>query len=467
MDELLERASALAGDYLDGVGERPVGVPIAPDGLRAALGGPLPELGDDPVRLIETIARDVDPGLVATNGPRYFGFVIGGSLPVTVATAWLAAAWDQNAGNYVSSPAASVVEEVAGGWLVDLLGLPSGASVGFVTGATMANFTGLAAGRHAVLRDVGWDVESMGLFGAPPINVLVGDEAHTTIFVALRMLGLGADRVIRVAVDDQGRMRPDELRQALARAGGPTIVCGQAGNVNTGAFDPLRAIGEAAREAGAWLHVDGAFGLWAAASDRYRPLIDGIELAHSWGTDAHKTLNVPYDCGIAFTADPEAHRSAMNVTAAYLMRGADDAYTAYDWVPESSRAARGLGVYAALRSLGRTGVAEQVDRYCALARRMAERLGRADGVEILNEVGFTQVLARFAAPGEDAPAADRRTQAVAAAIQRDGTCWLGTTTWRDLVAIRISISNASTTEEDIDRSADAILRCARAVEVTV
>jgi glutamate/tyrosine decarboxylase-like PLP-dependent enzyme len=416
--------------------------------------------------VIEALARDADPGLVATVGPRYFGFVIGGSLPVTVATAWLSAAWDQNAGNYASSPAASVIEEAAGRWLVDILGLPDGATVGFVTGATMANFTGLAAGRHAVLRDVGWDVESSGLFGAPPINVVVGAEAHSTIFVALRMLGLGADRVIRVAVDEQGRMRPDELRRTLAQAGGPTIVCAQAGNVNSGAFDPLRPIGEAVRDAGAWLHVDGAFGLWAAASRQHRSLTDGIELAKSWATDAHKTLNVPYDCGIVFSADPEAHRSAMNVTAAYLLRGSDDAYTAYDWVPESSRAARGLGVYAALRTLGRIGVADQVDRYCALARRMADRLGRADGVEILNEVGFTQVLVRFSAPGEDAAAADRRTQAVAEAVQRDGTCWLGTTSWRGVVAIRVSVSNASTTEEDIDRSADAILRCARAVEVT-
>ena len=465
MDELLERASALAREYLDGVAERPVGVPIDPGVLRSALGGPIPERGEDPVRLIEALARDVDPGLVGSVGPRYFGFVIGGSLPVTVATAWLSAAWDQNAGNYASSPAASVIEEVAGRWLVEILGLPAGASVGFVTGATMANFTALAAGRHAVLRDVGWDVESTGLFGAPPINVLVGAEAHSTVFVALRMLGLGADRVVKVEVDDQGRMRPDKLRTTLAALEGPTIVCAQAGNVNTGAFDPLRPIGEMARAAGAWLHVDGAFGLWAAASDRHRSLTDGIELAHSWGSDAHKTLNVPYDCGIVLTADPEAHRAAMNVTAAYLIRGADDAYTAYDWVPESSRAARGLGVYAALRALGRIGVAEQVDRYCALARRMAERLARAEGVEILNEVGFTQVLVRFSAPGEDAAAADRRTQAVAEAVQRDGTCWLGTTTWRDLVALRVSVSNASTTEDDIDRSADAILRCARAVEV--
>jgi glutamate/tyrosine decarboxylase-like PLP-dependent enzyme len=331
----------------------------------------------------------------------------------------------------------------------------------------MANFTGLAAARHAVLRDAGWDVESKGLFGAPPINVLVGEEAHTTIFVALRMLGLGADRVIKVAVDDQGRMRPDDLKRRLAAVTGPTIVGGQAGNVNSGAFDPLRPIAEAVRETGGWLHVDGAFGLWAAASDRYRSLTAGLELADSWATDAHKTLNVPYDCGIAFTADPDAHRAAMNVTAAYLVRGSDDAYNAYDWVPESSRAARGLGVYTALRVLGRAGVAAQVDRYGALARRMAERLSRADGVEILNDVGFTQVLVRFAAPGEEAAAADRRTQAVAAAVQRDGTCWLGTTTWHGLAAVRVSVSNASTTEQDIDRSADAILRCAQTIEVAV
>ncbi len=304
MDELLERASALAREYLDGVAERPVGVPIDPGVLRAALGGPIPERGEDPVRLIEALARDVDPGLVATVGPRYFGFVIGGSLPVTVATAWLSAAWDQNAGNYASSPAASVIEEVAGRWLVDILGLPAGASVGFVTGATMANFTALAAGRHAVLRDVGWDVESTGLFGAPPINVVVGAEAHSTVFVALRMLGLGADRVIKVAVDEQGRMRPDELGATLARLDGPTIVCAQAGNVNSGAFDPLRPIGEMAREAGAWLHVDGAFGLWAAASDRYRSLTDGIELAHSWGPMPTRPSTCPMTAGSSSRQTP-------------------------------------------------------------------------------------------------------------------------------------------------------------------
>jgi glutamate/tyrosine decarboxylase-like PLP-dependent enzyme len=259
-------------------------------------------------------------------------------------------------------------------------------------------------------------------------------------------------------------MRPDDLRSTLARLDGPTIVCAQAGNVNSGAFDPLRPIGEAVRAHRGWLHVDGAFGLWAAASDAYRRYVDGIELAHSWATDAHKTLNVPYDSGLVFTADPEAHRSAMNVTAAYLVRGDEEAYNAYDWVPESSRSARGLHVYAALRTLGRSGVAALVERYSALARRMAERLA-AGGAEILNEVEFTQVVARFSGAGDDREAADRRTRAVAAAVQRDGTCWLGTTTWHDVVAIRVSISNATTTEEDIDRSAAAILRCAADVTV--
>ncbi|MCE9592605.1 MAG: aspartate aminotransferase family protein [Planctomycetes bacterium] len=461
--ELLDRAAELARGYLAGLRERSVGVPIAPDALRAVLGGPLPERPDDPKRMLERLATAVEPGLVATAGPRYFGFVMGGSLPVAVATSWLAAAWDQNAGNYVSSPAMSVVEEVAGTWLKDVLRLPADASFGFVTGGTMANFVGLAAARHAVLRDAGWDVEAKGLNGAPPITVLAGEEAHVTIYVALRLLGLGVERVVRVAADEQGRMCADELERELRAVRGPTIVCAQAGNVNSGAFDPLRPIGEAAAKAGAWLHVDGAFGLWAAASDELRHQLDGVELARSWATDAHKWLNVPYDCGIALTADPVAHRAAMNVTAAYLVRGNDDAYNAYDWVPESSRAARGLGVYAALRTLGRSGVRELVDRCCALARRMARRLSEARGVTILNDVVLDQVLVRFAAPGDDAVAADQRTRAVATKVQQDGTCWLGTTTWRGRVALRISVTNWSTTEADIDRTAEAILRCATEV----
>jgi len=464
--ELLRRAAELAVEYLAELPERPVGRPIAPELLRKALGRELADQGEDPASVIEELARGVDPGLVATAGPRYFGFVIGGSLPVTVATAWLAAAWDQNAGNYPASPAASVVEEVAGGWLRDLFGLPAGVSFGFVTGGTMANFTALAAARHAVLGQAGVDVEADGLFGAPPVTVVVGAEAHTTIFVALRMLGLGGDRVTRVAADAQGRMRPDELRGALSGISGPTIVCAQSGNVNSGAFDPLREIADATNEIGAWLHVDGAFGLWAAASPTISHYLDGHTGAQSWATDAHKWLNVPYDCGLVFVRDPEAHRAAMAVTAAYLVRGAE-AYNAYDYVPESSRQARGLSVYTALRTLGRSGVAALVERCCAQARRMADRLSAASGASILNDVVLNQVLVRFAAAADDGPSADKRTQAVIDAVQRDGTCWLGGTTWHGVGAMRISVSNWSTSEADIDQSAEAILRCAASEGVPV
>jgi glutamate/tyrosine decarboxylase-like PLP-dependent enzyme len=464
---LLRLAAELAREYLAALPERPVGRPIEPDALRSALGGELPDHGEDPEQVLARLTRSAEPGLVATAGPRYFGFVIGGSLPVTVATEWLAAAWDQNAGNYSASPAGAVIEEVAGSWLKELFRLPATASVGFVTGGTMANFTALAAARHAVLAAVGYDVEASGLFDAPPVSVIVGAEAHTTIFVALRMLGLGSERVTRVTVDGQGRMRPDELQRALDTASGPIIVCAQAGNVNTGAFDPLAEIVAAATDHGAWLHVDGAFGLWAAASPALRHHVDGLEHAMSWATDAHKWLNVPYDCGMVFVADPEAHRAAMTVTAAYLQRGADGAYQAYDYVPESSRHARGLSVYTALRSLGRSGVAELIDRCCALARHMAERLGSASGVTILNDVVLNQVLIRFAGPDDDDPRADDRTAAVVAAVQADGTCWAGGTLWQGRVAMRISVSNWSTTEEDIDRSAEAILRCAASNGVKV
>ncbi len=465
---LLARAAELASDYLAGLAERPVGRPVEPAVLRAALGGQLPERSEDPASVLEALVRGVEPGLVASAGPRYFGFVIGGSLPVTVATEWLAAAWDQNAGNYPASPAASVVEEIAGSWLRELFGLPAGASVGFVTGGTMANFTALAAARHGVLASVGHDVEADGLFEAPAIRVVAGDEAHTTIFVALRMLGLGAERVTRVPVDGQGRMRPDELRRVMAGGSGPTIVCAQAGNVNSGAFDPLGEVAAMTREHGAWLHVDGAFGLWARASGALRHHLEGVELADSWATDAHKWLNVPYDSGVVFVADPGAHRAAMQVTAAYLVRGAEEAvYNEYDWVPESSRHARGFSVYAALRTLGRAGVAELVERCCAVARRMAERLSAAPGVTILNEVVLNQVLVRFAAPGDDEPQADSRTAAVAVAVQRDGTCWAGGTTWQGQGAMRISVSNWSTTEADADRSVESILRCAASEGVPV
>jgi glutamate/tyrosine decarboxylase-like PLP-dependent enzyme len=459
--ELLEQTRSLAADFLQGLSQRSVRGSSTLAELRARLDGPLP---DDPVEaleVIEELARSAGPGLVATAGPRYFGFVIGGSLPAALAADWLTSAWDQNAGLYATSPAASVVEDVAAAWLLDLLGLPRDASLGLVTGCQMANFTGLAAGRHAVLARAGWEVEEDGLAGAPSVNVVIGDEAHVTILSALRLLGLGSRRALRVKADGQGRMLPAELRRVLAGCEGPTLVCAQAGNVNTGAFDPVEEIAAIAHEHGAWLHVDGAFGLWAAASPRLRHFVQGVGLADSWATDAHKWLNVPYDCGIVAVRDTKAHKTAMTASAAYLVQTEGAERDPLDWSPEFSRRARGFPVYAALRSLGRNGVAELVERGCALARRMAERLGAAPGVSILNEVVLNQVLVRFEPQaGGDA---DAFTRAVIAEVQREGTCWLGGTRWHGVEAMRVSVSNWSTTDADIDRAAEAILAAARRV----
>ncbi len=401
---------------------------------------------------------------MATPGPRYFGFVVGGSQPAALAADWLTSAWDQNAGLYVMSPAAAVAEEVVGRWLVELFGLPAGTSCGFTSGATMANFTALAAARHAVLRDAGWDVEERGLFGAPEIRVVLGDEAHATVFAALQMLGLGRGRVHRVAADRQGRMQPDALRATLAGLPGPTIVAAQAGNVNTGAFDLVPEIAGAVRAHGGWLHVDGAFGLWAAASPRLCDRVAGLEQCDSWTTDAHKWLNVPYDSGLVFVRDAAAHRTAMTHGAAYYVETAGAERDNYNWVPESSRRARGFTIHAALRALGRDGLAALIDGCCAHARRFAELLGAHPAVTILNDVVLNQVLVRFAPPGEagDAPsdAADALTRDVIARVQADGTCWLGGTTWHGMAAMRISVSSWATTADDVDRSAAAILRCA-------
>jgi glutamate/tyrosine decarboxylase-like PLP-dependent enzyme len=460
--ELLRRTAELAADFLDGLGDRPVGRPIAADELRARLGGPLEARGRDPRDVVEALAAAVEPGIVASAGPRYFGFVVGGSLPAAVAADWLTATWDQNGGLYVLSPAASVVEETAAGWLVDLLGLPDGTSVGFTTGATMANFVALAAARHALLARVGRDVERDGMFGGPEIPVVVGAEAHVTIHVSLQMLGLGRERVTRVEADEQGRMRADRLRDALAALETPAIVCAQAGNVNTGAFDPLPEIAAAVRDNGGWLHVDGAFGLWAAAAPGRRALVEGLAGADSWTTDCHKWLNVPYDSGLAFVRDAAAHHAAMTLGAAYYVETAGAERDPYNWVAESSRRARGFAVYAALRSLGRDGLAELIERCCRLAQRMADRLAAEPGVEILNDVVLNQVLVRFL-DGDDAALSDARTREIVAAVQRDGTAWLGGTTWHGMGAMRVSVSGWRTTEADIDRAADAILRCARSV----
>jgi glutamate/tyrosine decarboxylase-like PLP-dependent enzyme len=449
---------SIARAYIASRADRPVWPTATLPELRTALGGPLPDSPIDPLDVIDTLARVAEPGLVTTTGPRYFGFVTGGALPATVAAEWLTAAWDQPAALYVMSPAAAVVEEVAGAWLLDVLGLPLSASVGFVTGCHMANFTALAAARHEQLRRAGWDVEADGLQGAPKIAVVVGDEVHVSVIGALRLLGIGANQVLRVAADDQGRLRPEALESALDDLAGPAIVCAQAGNVNTGAFDPLDAIADVAGRHNAWLHVDGAFGLWASASANLRPLIRGVERADSWATDAHKWLNVPYDSGLVFVAHPAAHRAAMSLNAAYLVRSPDEPREGMDWVPESSRRARGFAVYAALRSLGRSGLEHMLDRCCRLARHFAARLAAEARIRILNDVVLNQVLVRVQAPKGDADALTRETLR---RVQEERICWLGGTRWHGMDAMRISVSNWSTTERDVDRSADSIVRAVR------
>ena len=454
-DRVLERAHLHARHFLTTIDRRHVGTKATREGLTAALGGPLGEDPADPADVIDRLVTNGDAGIVADAGPRYFGFVTGGAHPAAVAAEWLLSTWDQNAALYVMSPAAAVIEDIAAGWVLDVLGLPAQASVGFVTGAHMANVTALAAARHEVLRRAGWDVESDGLQGAPRVHVVVGAEAHVSIFAALRLVGFGVTTIRRAAADAQGRMDPTSLAAELRQCTGPTIVCAQAGHVGTGAFDPFVPIAAAAREHGAWLHVDGAFGLWAAASPVTRRLTAGVEQADSWATDAHKWLNVPYDCGIVMCAHSGAHRAAMSQRASYLIRGSDEQRNGMDWVPESSRRARGVPVYATMRALGRRGIAHLVERCCALATRMAERLRGEPGVKVLNEVVLNQVLVRF---GD-------RTAAVIGRVQDEGVCWLGGTTWDGHDAMRVSVSSWRTAEDDIDRSADSIIRAWRAEQV--
>lgn len=461
--DLLQRTTDLALEYLATLPERPVGRPVNYVGLLASLGGALPAEGEDSLQVIERLVAAATPGLVATAGPRYFGFVVGGAHPASLAADWLAAAWDQNAGAYVLSPAAAAAEEIVRTWLVDLFGLPREMSLGFTTGGTMANFTALAAARCALLRTAGWNVEEQGLFGAPALTVVTNDESHVSIFASLQMLGLGRERVIRVPADAQGRMQADKLQAVLAGLNTPVLVCAQAGNVNTGAFDPLPDIVPLVRACKGWLHVDGAFGLWAAASPQLQHLTTGIELADSLAVDCHKWLNVPYDSGLVFIRDRVAHHEAMTLSAPYYAAGAEAGRDNHNWVPEASRRARGFAIYATLRALGRTGVAELIERCCYLARRMAERLAQDANVQILNDVVLNQVLVRFLpSSGGDV---DAFTAAVIQRIQEDGTCWAGGTTWHGMHAMRIAVSNWSTTESDIDRSADAMLRCAQEARV--
>ena len=450
-DPLLDRARELAGAYLAGLAERPVRAEGDADGLRL----PLPDAGTPALEVLETLAAAAEPGLIASAGPRYFGFVTGGALPVALAADWLTTAWDQNAALHVMSPAAAAAETAVTGWVRDLLGLPAEVSAGVATGAQMANVTALAAARHAVLTRAGWDVEERGLQGAPWLRVLAGEEAHVTVFNALRLLGLGRGTVELVPADGQGRMRAGALDEALERASRePTIVCAQAGNVDTGAFDPLFDIVSACHEHGAWCHVDGAFGLWAAAAPRRAHLVAGAAGADSWAVDAHKWLNVPYDAAFAFTADTEAHAAAMRLTAPYLTEAGAAERNGADWVPEASRRARAFPAWAALRFLGRDGVAELVERCCALAARIAARLETDPRVDVLNDVVLNQVLVRV---DDD----DAATEAAIRRVQQDGTCWLGGTRRRGRAAMRISVSGWATTEADADRSADAILAAIR------
>ena len=471
---LLASVQKHASSWLESVGDRPVRASAAAEELHQMLGGPIPQEGIAPETLTEILARASVKGTVASTGPRYFGFVVGGNLPAALAADWLVSTWDQNAGIYVLSPLVSVIEQITGAWLRELAGiyvlsplvsvieqitgawlrelagLPPAMSFGFVTGGHMANFTALAAARHHVLRHAGWDVEANGLYGAPPVEVVASEEAHYTISTSVRFLGLGANRVRRIPTDSQGRMNAADLASALRGIKGPCIVCAQAGNVNTGAFDPISEIAEYAKDRGAWLHVDGAFGLWAAASPARAALLHGIEKADSVATDAHKWLNVPYDCGITFCRDEAAHRGAMSLAAAYILSTGGER-DPHEFVPEESRRARSVPVYAAVRSLGRKGLAELVERNCRQARRFAEALASA-GYEVLNDVVLNQVLVSFGTP--------EQTQRTMAAIQEDGTCWCGGTVWKGRTAMRISVCNWSTTDADVERSIEAILQAA-------
>ena len=447
--KILERVLDEATAFLDGLPDRRVAARTDVNGVAAALRRPLSDEGAEPLEVIEELIAGAEPGVLAIPSGRFFGWVMGGVLPATLAADWLTSTWDQNSGLLVSSPAAAGAEWVASEWLLDLIGLPPTSAVGFVTGAMMANFTCLAAARHEVLRRVGWNVERDGLHGGPQVAVVVGEERHETVDVALRFLGLGEARGIVVPADDQGRIRLDALADTLGEVGdSPVIVCLQAGNVHSGAFDPIRDAVDLAHRHGAWAHVDGAFGLWAAASAQYRQLVAGREQADSWATDAHKTLNVPYDNGIAIVANAEAMYAAMGAHAAYLIQ--DERPDPFSTVPEFSRRARGFTVWAALRSLGRHGVAEMVERFCAHARRFAAGLSAMDGVRVVNEVVFTQVCVSFGS--------DEVTREVAARLLEDGTAWMTPSTWHGQAVLRISVSNWRTTDEDVDRTLAAVRR---------
>ena len=449
----LAHAQGRAMEWIASIPDRPIAPVKNVDEMKAEFAGGLQDGSTDPTTVIDELASLAEPGLMAMPSGRFFGWVIGGTLPASLGADWLVSAWDQNAAMRYASPATAAIEEVAGEWLVDLLGLPAGSDVGFTTGATMANWTGLAAARAYLLDRAGWDVNALGLQGAPEVTVFAGAERHASVDLALRYLGFGAPSV--VAADDQGRIRVDALREALSDIEGPIILCLQAGNLHSGAADPLREAIAAAHEKGAWVHVDGAFGLWAAASPALRGQLDGVETADSWATDAHKTLNVPYDCGVAIIARSGLARAALGTSTAYLIQDAAGASDPYDLVPEMSRRARGVPVWAALRQLGRSGVIDLVDGLVANAQALAAGLAELDGVTVLNDVVFTQVCLTFGS--------DDRTKAVTQKVIADGAVWMSGSRWQGQDILRISVSNWSTDADDVAFSIAAVARAAAAV----
>ena len=445
---LLTDATERSLAYLDSLETRPVSPRPAAVANLSAFDVPLQDEPIAPASVLAELDAIGTPATMAMAGPRFFGFVIGGSLPAALAANWLAGAWDQNTGLFNSTPGTAKLEQVALKWLLDVLELPKESAGAFVTGTTVAHITSLAAARHAVLKKAGWNVEADGLFGAPPITVITSAEAHPTLYKALGVVGLGRNRVVKVPTDSQGRMRAD----AFPTISGPTIVCLQAGNVNTGSSDPFNEIAPRARQSGAWVHIDGAFGLWARVAPTRAHLVKGIEHADSWATDAHKWLNVPYDSGVAFVRDGDALRKAMAITAEYLPTETAQRNPS-DYTPELSRRARGVDIWAAMRSLGRSGISEMIERHCRQARRFAEGL-RKLGFEILNDVVLNQVLVSFGTP--------ERTKKMIAAIQDDGTMWAGETLWQGKTAMRISVIGWSTSDDDVEKCLDAIARIAKA-----
>lgn len=455
LEPLFAKAMAQAVDYRLNVG-RAAPPPQSYAQSLAAFAGPTPETGEEALEVIEALDRLARPGIREMVGPRFFGWVIGASHPVGVAADWLTSTWGQNTGTPFGAPAASAAEAVAAGWLLDLLDLPRTASVGFTTGATIANFVGIAAARGALLRQVGWDVEADGLFGAPPIEVLIGDDAHSTVYSGLRYAGFGARRVTRIATDDQGRMSPSALAQALDAGQGLRLVILQAGQINTGAFDEAEVLIPLAKSHGAWVHVDGAFGLWARACPTRLSLAKGFDQADSWATDGHKWLQTPYDCGFAIVRDPGAHQAAMNISASYLPAAGEGERDPAHLVPELSRRARGFAVWALIRHFGRQGVAALVERHCRVATRMAERLSVEPGVHVLNEVVLNQLCIRFG-EAEAGDLGDRQTLATVRQIQADNVCFAGEARWKDRTILRLSICSMATTEAEADVACDAIL----------